>query len=492
MGLFCAGLRRKSLLPAISALVLALSGATVALPQCTLNGLPNSCILAGPITISNGYVGPLGTTTVTSGVITNNSTIQLNGGGGNNTFVNLSSDATLQGSGGILTLNSGDNNGHAILESTGGFTLLNATNTIQGYGVIGNSGLSVTNGFAGTLLANVSGQTLVINGSGILTNNGTMQANAGATLQVNSNFSNLVASGLNTGLGPGTFVMNNGAIQLVLAGTGGGELFANGAIIVLNGPNARLIDASNANVFSHLGNNGGSFSLQGGGNFTITPFPSFTVFNNYGSINVGPGSSLSVQGESFNQDSGATTQVDGQLFVTQLTMDVGTVLSGTGQVNGTVNNLASTVNPGDNGAPGILTINGSFSQPYSVSVANAALKILLGSTSLLQVNGPATLNGTLRVAAYNGFRPVGGGQTFDVLHYTGGLSGTFGALDVSGLNLASGLTASVDYSQAGKVVLHINGQIIPATPAPSTLLLTITGLALLGLAFPAWRRRHAD
>jgi hypothetical protein len=100
------------------------------------------------------------------------------------------------------------------------------------------------------------------------------------------------------------------------------------------------------------------------------------------------------------------------------------------------------------------------------------------------VNGSATLNGTLRVAPYNGFTPAAG-QTFDVLHYTGSLSGTFGALDVSALNLAPGLTATVDYSQAGRIVLRINGP-ISATPAPSALLLTFTGLALLWLA----RRRR--
>ena len=289
-----AALRGKSLMTAITRLALTLSGAAVALAQCTLNGSPNPCILAGPITVSSGYVGPAGTTSTVSGIITNNSTIQINGGGGNNTFVNLGSNATLQGSGGIFTLNSGDDNGHAILQSTGGFTLLNAMNTIQGYGIVGNSGMSLINGPAGTLLANVSGQTLVFNGSGVLTNNGTMQANPGATIQVSSNLSNLTVNG-GPVLAGGTFVMNNGTIQLVPVGTGGGEFVANLATVVLNGPNARLTDASNANVFSRFVTNyfGGSFTVQGGNNFTVNAFQNF---NNYGFLNVGAGSSLSVQG----------------------------------------------------------------------------------------------------------------------------------------------------------------------------------------------------
>jgi fibronectin-binding autotransporter adhesin len=433
----------------------------------------------------------LGTTTTAAGVITNLGTIQITGGSGNNTVVNLSSNTTLQGSGGILTLYSGDNNGHAVIQSSSGFTLLNATNTIQGYGVIGNGVMSMINGSAGTLLANVSGQTLVVNGSGVLTNNGTMQANSGATLQVSSNLSNLTSSG-GPVLSGGTFVMNNGTIQLLPLGTGGGELVSNLNTIILNGPNARLTDASNANAYSRIVSNFGSLTVQGGNNSSISPGLGITIFNNYGFLNVGPDSSLSIAGASFGQDEGGVTQVDGQLSATQLSMDVATVLRGTGQVYSQVTNLSSTVVPGDNGAPGTLTINGSFSQPYSVSVVpSAALSILLGSvsSSLLQVNGSAVLNGTLRVASYNGFTPAGG-QTFDILHYTGSLSGTFGALDVSGLNLTAGQTASVDYSHAGKVVLRINGA-IPATPAPSSLLLTLTGLALLGAAHSAWRSRDA-
>lgn len=73
--------------------------------------------------------------------------------------------------------------------------LLNATNTIEGFGIVGNNGMSLINGPSGTLLANVPGQTLVIDGSGGLTNNGTMQANAGPTIQVSSKLSNLTVSG---------------------------------------------------------------------------------------------------------------------------------------------------------------------------------------------------------------------------------------------------------------------------------------------------------
>lgn len=476
--LSCATRQRRHFATAFGAFALTISGATVALAQCTLNGSPNPCVLMGPVTVSSGYVGPLGTATTVSGAITNNSTIQIYAGSGNSTFLNLTADATLQGSGGILTLNSGNNNGQAVLQSIGGFTLTNATNTIQGYGIIGNSGLSVINGQSGTLLASVAGQTLLINGIGSLTNNGLMQANAGATLQVSSNLTNLTVSG-GPVLAGGTYVMNNGTIQLSSLGTGGGELVANEASIILNGPGAQLTDAGGANALSDFVTNthGSSFIVEGGNSLFVSPFQNF---NNYGFMDVGAGSSLSMLTSPFNQDEGGITQVDGQLHVSQLTMDVGTLLTGTGQVDGYVSNLDSTVTPGDNAAPGTLTINGGYSQPYPASASSATLDILIGSSgsSLLNVNGAVTLNDTLSVASYNGFSPTAG-ETFDFLNYTNGLSGSFAELDVSGLNLAPGLTASLDYSHPGEVLLDINGPTGGATPEPGTLVMLVGGLSAI-------------
>jgi hypothetical protein len=453
---FCVARWRRPVATAVGALALTLSGTTVALAQCTLNGSANPCSLTGPITVSSGYLGPPGTVSTASGVITNNSTIQINAGSGNNTFLNLGADTTLQGSGGILTLNSGDDNGYAVLESFSGFTLANATNTIQGYGIIGNSGLSVINGAGGTVLANVSGQTLLINATGGLTNNGTMQADAGATLQVNSNLTNSVVDG-GPGLDGGTYVMNNGIIQLSTLGTSGGEILYNAGTIVLNGPSARMTDAANNNALSgiFLNGTGSSFTVEGGNHFSTSPANSGS-FLQYGFLVVGAGSTLSttqmVQNGAGNQ---CITQVDGQLNAAVLLNAAGTVLSGTGVVNGSVTNSGSMVTPGDNGAPGTLTINGLYDVPSSTGGLAASLNILVGSAASATLNvNSASLSQTITFTSYGGFSPPAG-ATYDFLNYTNGLTGTFTTVDVSALNLAPGLTASLDYSHPGEVLLHI-------------------------------------
>ena len=474
--------RRRRLAPAFGAFALTIVGATTSLSQCTLDGAGNPCVLTGPVTVSTSYIGPMGTTSTASGVITNNGVIQINGGSGNNTLLNLSANTTLQGSSGVLTLNSGDNNGKAILQSSGGFTLTNATDTIQGYGIIGNSGLSVINNVGGTLLANVSGQTLLINGTGSLTNNGVLQANAGATLGVSANLTNLTISG-GIDLAGGTYVMNNGTIQLSTLGTGGGEISANQATIILNGPNAQLTDAGGSGALADFVTNyGGSLIVEGGNNFSVTPYQNF---NNYGLLVVGVGSNFIMHGP-FAQDEGGSTQVDGNLSSTQFTMDVNTLLTGTGVVNTFVSNLDSTVTPGDNGTPGTLTVSG-YSQPYSYAAAPlAALDILIGSAASgqLDVTGSVTLNNTLVVSSYGGFSPTSG-QAFDILNYGGTLSGSFTRLNVSGLNLAPGLTASVDYSHSGEVLLDING----GAPEPSTAAMLVGALgAMLFLAKRQVRR----
>jgi hypothetical protein len=106
----------------------------------------------------------------------------------------------------------------------GGVTLTNVDNTIQGAGVIGNGGLTMINGPAGKILANVPGQTLVINGSGGVTNNGTMQVNAGSTMQVATSF---------TQSAPGALLSVNGVLSFTAPATiGGGTLAGTGTVTV--------------------------------------------------------------------------------------------------------------------------------------------------------------------------------------------------------------------------------------------------------------------
>jgi hypothetical protein len=159
-------------------------------------GTTNSAVLdgstRGALTLSPDFVWTAGggTGTYVNGSIVNQGAMNFFAGGGRNTVFVLNDNTTLTG-GGTITLNSGDNNGQVyIQQQAANLTLTNAGNTIQGYGTIGNSGLTVVNGPAGALLANAPGQALIINGSGGLTNNGLMQVSGSSVMRIVGDFRN--------------------------------------------------------------------------------------------------------------------------------------------------------------------------------------------------------------------------------------------------------------------------------------------------------------
>ena len=133
---------------------------------------------SGPCTIpssTSGYTGQPGTTSYTYGTITNTGNILINAGGASNQNTQLNVEAgssnattTLSG-GGTLTLSTSGGTGTAIIQDgtfAGGNALINANNAIEGFGNIGQgTDLALSN--SGTINANVSGQTLLLNGTPI-------------------------------------------------------------------------------------------------------------------------------------------------------------------------------------------------------------------------------------------------------------------------------------------------------------------------------------
>src|SRR5262249_25758200 len=121
--------------------------------------------------------------------------------------------------------------------------------------------------------------------------------------------------------------------------------------------------------------------------------------------------------------SGAYTQTDGTTLLSGGTLTAsggvnlqGGSLSGTGTVNGNVTN-AGTVSPGGDGAAGVLTINGSYTQTDS-----GVLLIELGGTTAgtqydqPKVSGAANPAGTLTVQLLDGLGPAAG-NAFQVLTF---------------------------------------------------------------------------
>ncbi|MGD1031902.1 MAG: hypothetical protein ABSA05_12270 [Opitutaceae bacterium] len=130
---------------------------------------------AGAVTLNGTYANGANTSTYVNGSIVNHGTIALTAGNsGLSSYLQLQGSTTLSG-GGTLTLGSSDGSGTAYIQQSGGSaTLTNADNTIQGYGTIGNGTLTLVN--QGTINANSSGKTLLLNGGGGVTNTGTLEA----------------------------------------------------------------------------------------------------------------------------------------------------------------------------------------------------------------------------------------------------------------------------------------------------------------------------
>ena len=157
------------------------SGGTLGTPANNVATLDGSTG-AGAVTINGTYLSDVNSDTFVAGTINNNNNFQLNGGGGANAVLGLNANTTLQG-GGTVTLSTASGGGNAIIQQqVGSLTLTNVNNTIQGAGIIGNGGLALVN--QATINANSSGQTLLLDGSGGITNTGALLGSNGGVLQI--------------------------------------------------------------------------------------------------------------------------------------------------------------------------------------------------------------------------------------------------------------------------------------------------------------------
>jgi fibronectin-binding autotransporter adhesin len=462
-------------------------------------------------------------------------------GQGSNTWLYLGSGAsttTLTG-GGTVTMSNSLHNGNTLIYGDGGVTLENVNNTIQGEGEIGDDHvMKLMNDTGGTLLANFSGQTLLINGSGTFTNKGTMQVNPGSTLRVEAPAilsSNTFSAGT---LVAGNYIVNSGKLEIDgLGNAAAGEIATIGASasVTLNGTNA-------STSFVDLGGNAALKPLtQVSGGLTIAGGYSFATvgsLTNSGSVTVGTGSTLTTGSTTYTQSAGSTT-VAGTLNTGNFSMGAGntTIQSGgnfnaTGtytqssgnsvvnvggtlsasqvainggllQVDGTLDpvglnvtggklggigaitaNLTNNghVSPGDaSGTPGTLTLVGNYTQGTS-----GYLDVGLGNSnqSLFSVSGAVNLNGTLDISCF-GSCTFSAGTEIPFLSATGGISGTFSTI------VAAGFTGTNDFSlvtSSSGLDIFLNNSVTAAVPEPDSEAMMLAGLGLVGWAA---RRRNA-
>jgi len=161
--------------------------------------------------------------------------------------------------------------------------------------------------------------------------------------------------------------------------------------------------------------NGHSLVVEGG-NFVTT-----------GVNTLSPTGSLVVDG-SYSQDQfGSRLDLNGGVLTVggQIDIQRGT-LAGPGVINGSVvMDVFSTLAVGGNGFPGVLTINGDFTQSNLASTVIRIANTTPGTGfDQLNITGQATLDGNLRINLIAGFQPQSG-DSFTVMTFAS-RTGTMG------------------------------------------------------------------
>jgi hypothetical protein len=296
------------------------------------------------------------------------------------------------------------------------------------------------------------------------TNNGTLQAQNGGTLSASTptNFSGGTLSG-------GTWqAFDNSTLRVALPSS----IVTNAATILLDGANSNFYrDSGTADALASLATNAaaGSFTIRNGRNFSgnlanagtlvIGGGSTFTesgTLSQTGTLNVQGGSTLSVSGDQQNAgavsiDAGSTlvvggtylqtagsTTLNGALTAPTLFDLEGGTLSGSGTVNGSLQNAASVL-IGDATTTGTLTITGDYTQ---TSAGSLTVKLGgAGASDQLVIGGTATLDGTLNVLLLNDFM-ANVGDSYQILQFQS-VVGDFATYN--GLNLVGGNTLNPAY-----------------------------------------------
>jgi hypothetical protein len=432
------------------------AGGTVAVSGTTVTGGTVSAlgtgVNAGAVLLENGGALSDVTTNGTlpvpnnnsgtlAGTITNNGSVRVNSTG-YATYLYINGNTTLDGNGTIALSNNANN---YMRGSAGTELLTNNGNTIEGSGTIGD--LGILNNAAGTILANQATELFIQPNSNGFTNNGTVQVNAGSTLDITGGPFNNFNSGTGTLTG-GTYNVS-GTLQFDNA-----DIVTNAANITLTGAGAQILSNTDANALASFTTNAaaGVFKLASGASLT-TAGGSFT---NDGSFTVSKGTTFAVGGSSFNftQAAGSAT-VDGTVTSTSLgTVAVdGGSLDGEGTLGDNVDVAGTgTLSPGDSKTKtGALTVADTYTQGSSgtldiqIDGATAGTKY-----DQLKVTQSATLGGTLDIKRAAGFTPTLG-ETFTILTASS-VSGAFGTVDGLAINGSEHFTVTYN---AGSVVLTV-------------------------------------
>jgi hypothetical protein len=419
----------------------------------------------------------------TTGNFTNSGALTVNSG---STFTVLSGDsltnyhttgtsanALIGGTyvvGGTLAFNAG---------TTGAIKTDDASITLEGTGLIENTTAGAASNNALVNLATIASAgsfTLADNANftavGNFTNDNKLTIDSGSTFTLTgSNVLTNLASGTLTG---GTYTVG-GTLQLTSAN---GGITTNAANLTLSGTAAKILDGT-TNALAGFDNNTGTFTLSAGASLATAS----SNFTNSGTVDVAKGSTLDVPGtgSSYSQTAGTTT-VDGTLegITGGASVTGGTILGG-GTIKGNVTagnatGTAVTINVGDTGKAGLLSITGTYTQLATGNVTGLIGGTVAGTEySVLKVTGAASLAGTINFTVSTAFQAsLTAGETFTVLTAKS-ITGTFSDSTIA---INSSFHFVVSYTATG-VVLTVDAGAAPtsnsspALPAAQIVMATV-------------------
>ncbi len=359
--------------------------------------------------------------------------------------------------GGTLAFNAG---------LTGAIEVDDANITMEGTGLIENTttGAASTNALVNLNSISSTGSFTLADGAnftavGNFTNGNKLTVNSGSIFALTgSNVLTNLASGTLTG---GIYTVG-GTLQLTSAN---GGITTNAATLTVTGTTAQILDGT-TNALAGFDNNTGSFTLSG----LATLADSTNTFTNSGTVDIAKGSTMTITGtgHSYSQTAGQTT-VDGSLssLLGGTSVTGGTILgAGTVRGNLTAGNAtgtAVTINAGDSGKAGLLSITGKYTQLATGNFTGLVNGTTAGTGySQLKVTGVAALAGTINFTVATAFQSsLTSGETFTVL--TG--SSVTGTFSNSTIAINSSFHFVVSYTATGVVLTVATG---PAAAPDST------------------------
>ncbi len=412
----------------------------------TANGATLDGSSHGALTISSGstVTATNNTTTFLLGTIDNAGLLEQIGGNGQNGLLDFVSATTLTG-GGTVTLDTiSTNGGNAYIEGNGN-TLTNANNTIQGTGIIGNGSLALIN--EGVIDATPESGTasLTLNGSGAVTNTGTMEASSGGALVIETTVDN-AGGNITTADATSTVeiygaTVQGGALNNTAGGvfeTAGGATLdgsSHGALTISSGSTVTATDnttttllgtIANAGLLVQVGGNGQNGALNIGGAVTLTGGGTVTL------------DTISTNnGEAYIQGNGHTlTNVNNTIQGTGIIGNGSLALVNKGVIDATPEGGTSTLTLNGSGgfsSTGTLEATGGATLALNVGAATVSGLVSVAAGSALSLTGELTVNGTLA-----NFGAVSGGPATEVAFGSGtdrlilGPSATFGGTVAGG------------------------------------------------------------